>query len=411
MSQGKHDIIMIAAEPWENSIWRRRHHVAWNLARDNRVLFVEPPFTVMSPLSAKIKWRHILNLGRLKYRGRNLYSYSPWKLLPLSLPGSYRFDYDSINRKIIFSDLKKIVEHLEFKAPVLWVYFSPNQYDYYGLFGEKIVVADWYDKFTAISGYDVPEEYILDIQQKERTILKNADLVFAVSEKLYADIKPLNNNVEIISQGVDYEAFQNAEGKEDKIISHFFEGIRKPVLGFLGMMHHIVDFELLNYIAQAHPDWSLLLMGPKNLWNKADIALFKMLSARKNVYYTGNVQRELIPIYLKYTDVCLMPMKKIEINRYASTLKLWEYMASGKPIVAIDQGIKYDCYELIRVASDEKEFVQAIDQCLKEEKGILSLSQKRKAVAEAHSWQKRVETMLELIYAELEENNKRRTKS
>ena len=42
-----HDIIFIAADPWEHYTWRRRHHVAWNLAKNNRVLFVEPPLTFL----------------------------------------------------------------------------------------------------------------------------------------------------------------------------------------------------------------------------------------------------------------------------------------------------------------------------------------------------------------------------
>ena len=90
----KHDIIFIAAEPWEHYTWRRRHHVAWNLAKRNRVLFVGPPLTIFQPFrEINLNWKHFFGLGGLNYQGRNLYTCSPVRLLPLAIPGSQRFNY------------------------------------------------------------------------------------------------------------------------------------------------------------------------------------------------------------------------------------------------------------------------------------------------------------------------------
>jgi len=134
----KHDIIFIASEPWEHYTWRRRHHVAWNLAKRNRVLFVGPPLTVSQPFrEINLNWKHFFGLGRLKHQGRNLYSYSPVRLLPLAIPGSQRFNFYTRDKKRIFSSLKKIIDKLQFKNPILWVNFSQWHYDYYGLFSEK----------------------------------------------------------------------------------------------------------------------------------------------------------------------------------------------------------------------------------------------------------------------------------
>lgn len=50
-----HDIIIIAADPWEHYTWRRRHHVAWNLAKSHRVLFVEPPYSAREAISMETR--------------------------------------------------------------------------------------------------------------------------------------------------------------------------------------------------------------------------------------------------------------------------------------------------------------------------------------------------------------------
>ena len=110
----KHDIIFISSDPWDHYTWRRRHHVAWNLAKNNRVLFVELPLTIFQPFQMlQLDWRNLLNLGRLKYQGRNLYSYSPIRLLPLSLPGAKRFNYYERDKQRTFKVLKKIVKKLK----------------------------------------------------------------------------------------------------------------------------------------------------------------------------------------------------------------------------------------------------------------------------------------------------------
>jgi len=392
-----YDIIMIAAEPWEHCTWRRRHHVAWNLAKENKVLFLEPPLTIIQPFTEiNLSWKHLLNLGKLKYQGRKLYSFSPLRKFPLSMPFSRIIDYDKINRKDVMRQVRNVINKLGFISPILWVYYRSYQYDYYGAFGEKLVVADWYDKFTAPSGYDMTDEAIGEIRARENRILEKADLVFAVSEELVKDVRNRNNKVFLVPQGVDINSFESALDLGNNIKKKLGK-LKRPVLGFLGIMHHIVDFDLLNYIADNRSHWSILLMGREWLRNDDDISSYRKLINKENVYYVGELAKDLIPLYLKNVDVCLMPTKKIELNRAATgPLKLWEYLAAGKPIVAVDQGVKYDCADYIRTANDYADFVQQIEECLKEGNDE-ELVKQRKQVAKNNSWEARVKYMLDII--------------
>jgi hypothetical protein len=126
-----------------------------------------------------------------------------------------------------------------------------------------------------------------------------------------------------------------------------------------------------------------------------------MLRGKKNVFYTGELKKEAIPAYLTHMDVCLLPLKNTEFNRFSNPLKLCQYLAAGKPIVAVDVGIKYDFHEFIETAHDKDEFIKKIEKCLEERRGE-GLAEKRKNVAKNNSWAVRVDSMLQIIDRELE---------
>ena len=397
----KYDIILIADEPWEHFTWRRRHYIARAIAKNNRVLFIEPPLAVFYPIKHKhIKWAHVMNIGRLKCRGRNLYSYTPFKLFPASILIMNRIDLDEINKKFIFASLRKVAKKLKFTNPVLVVNYSGFQYDYYGLFGESITVADWYDKFTAPTWDNVPTEYTNCIKKKQDVILKNADIVFAVSRILCDDLKHFHKCVHYIPNGVDTEDFDKLNYH---VIPEKIKDIKKPRIGFLGMLHYIVDFELLNFIAHSRPDWSIVLIGKLNIKVESDKKLFKDLLENKNVCYLGIIEKAGIPAYLDALDVCIAPMKKIEMNKYADPLKLWEYLASGRPIVAVDQGAEYECDGYIKKADTKEGFVLAIEEAMREADS--SLIAERKEFARANSWSSRADEMVRII-SEFKDTNR-----
>ena len=385
-----HDIVIVADEPWENFTWRRRHHVAWALARDHKVLFVEPPLNVLSPLRHRnIQWERLFNLGRLKHQGRNLYSYSPFKIVPLSLPFSGRLKFDAVNKKIVFSCLKRFANRLDLNRPILWVFFSDKQYEYYGLLDEAIVVGDIYDKI-APSWEGMLPEHVLELQGLQDRIIRKADIVFTVSRLLLDELAPLHDKVYLVPNGVDYDSFNNAAQ------AGLDMSFRKPVIGFLGMMHYIVDFDLLNFIAQSRPEWTLLLMGKENISGAVDRLSFETLIKRHNVVYAGELYRCAIPAYLRITDVCMMPMKRIELRRYANPLKMWEYLAAGKPIVGTEQGSDYGLGEFIETARNKHEFLGAVEKSLGSADDV-KLVNKRKEVARQNSWAERTGRMLKII--------------
>lgn len=391
-----HDIIMISAEPWENYTWRRRHHVSWELAKSNRVLFVEPPLTVLQPFrEINLSWKHLLNLGRLKHQGRELYSYSPLKTFPLFLPFSKKIDYDKWNREGVVRGVKKAIRKLGFKKPILWVNFSQYQYDYYGEFDEKLIVTDWYDMFVGPKDTPFGEQQTKLYKKIERRILDRADIIFAVSKELEEYVKGNRGKVFLIPHGIDVESFKNKREIKESFVKKLVS-MEHPIIGYMGIMHNKIDFELLNYIAEKRPNLSMLLIGKEWLTVEKEKELFKQLAQRKNILFAGELSKDDIPAYLNLCDVCLMPFKKSEFNKATTgPLKLWQYLAAGKPIVAVDQGTEFDCKEFVYKAQNNSEFVSMIDKSLKEDNE--DLIRKRQQIAFSNSWEKRVDEMMSII--------------
>lgn len=397
----REDIIFFAVEPYEHYVpERRRHQVARRLVKKNRVLWVAPPIPFIGLLFPKhynlthYSFKTLFNLGRLKYQGCNLWVYCPVQFFPTwyKIPFIYK-----INKLLIFKALQSVVKRLNFRNPILWLYKNRCDYEYYGLFNEKMIIYDCYDIQMAFQGFNHGDAWLKSVLDWESKAIEKADIVFTVSKKLYNDFAKIKKKTHLIPNGVDYDFFQSNKRKGNNI--NLME-IRKPILGHHGIYHYKLDFELLNYLAENRPSWSILLIG-KNLTKVSeDRSLFEKLINRENVYYTGVVSLEQLPLYLQGCDLFLMPMKRLEFNRYADPLKLWEYLAVGKPIVAVDQGVEYQYQHLIKVAPDKEGFVRCVEESLCEDNSELVAERKR--VARENSWDKRVDRMMELIEAELQ---------
>jgi len=106
------------------------------------------------------------------------------------------------------------------------------------------------------------------------------------------------------------------------------QDIGRPRLGFYGVLDERLDPELIAALADAHPEWQIVLVRPI-----VKIAP-ETLPQRQNVHYLGQQPYEALPHFLAGWDVCLMPFALNEATRYISPTKVLEYMAAELPIVS-----------------------------------------------------------------------------
>ena len=126
---------------------------------------------------------------------------------------------------------------------------------------------------------------------------------------------------------MDYLAYATpvAEPEDLRPIPH-------PRIGYVGRIKHQLDWDLLITLAQRHPEWSFVLIGPQDGLGQST-SLIETLSHMPNVYFLGHKPVTALPAYTQHLDVCLLCYKVDDYTKFIFPLKLHEYLASGKPVV------------------------------------------------------------------------------
>ncbi len=381
------NIICVGHHAWSD-LWRRRHQVVTRLAKYNRILYIEPPISILAIIGnlLRLRWPEGLNL-RTKEIASNLFLSSTINILPLSRFKLIR----RINRFVITHFLRKEIKKLGFTNPILWVYFNWSFETFIGAFNEKLICYDCCDKYTDMA--TVTKRTAKLIEAWERKLLLKADVVFAITSELREHLLEFNNHVYVIPNGVDYELFKAASDSSVEVPPDLKE-IPRPVVGFVGNISHKVDFDLMNHIAESRPDWSVVMIGPEDI--VVDKEKFTQFKDKKNVHFLGKKEVRLLPNYLKGIDVCIIPFKDSEHVRHCSPNKLYEYISAGKPIVTVPYFPGVNDYDgALKVAHSKEEFVSSIQTALAED--CAEMVNKRQKIAKNCTWDQRVKMMMNIV--------------
>jgi glycosyltransferase involved in cell wall biosynthesis len=166
----------------------------------------------------------------------------------------------------------------------------------------------------------------------------------------------------------------------------------RKIIGFTGSIEYRTDFTLLYEIAKYHNDKILYLVGPVIGDEHVKSGLTKM----PNVVFAGAKKLHELPSYLQYFDCCIIPYKVNKLTASIYPLKINEYLAAGKPVVSThfsDDIFSFRDHAFIAETHDQ--FLRMIDVAI--EGNNIEKKVARMEVANANSWQKRVEEFWEII--------------
>lgn len=385
-----HDIVCFALRAWD-SPWKNNQQIMSLLARSNRVLYVGPPRSFRESVKAlRTGTRNRLTVDRIAER---LFVYrEPWflsRFRPTRRGGPVLNQMTQMAR---IAHVRRTCHRLGFQSPILWVY-DPMLASVVGSFREKVVVYHVIDPYDEYFPSDAARFRSL-VARNERIMLERADVVFAVSEALHRRCLEFNPNSHLVPNGVNYPLFEKA--MRGDCLPDDVAGIPRPIVGYVGVLRPGIDFHLLRQMAAMRPDWSFMVVGPTEYLNGREG--LSALVERQNVYYLGSKPVEQIPFYVKACDVGILPYKNDGTSLYGDSLKLYEYLACGRPVVSSDMPFSRRFIPLVRIARDLPEFIDGIERSLAENGAGKA---ERMALAEQHSWDRRVDVMGELIGAAL----------
>jgi teichuronic acid biosynthesis glycosyltransferase TuaH len=163
----------------------------------------------------------------------------------------------------------------------------------------------------------------------------------------------------------------------------------RPVLGYTGTIHpDRIDVDLLASVAQR---WrgAVVMIGPNHL-KPPDLAKLQL----PNLFFSGAVSYARLPALMRGFDVCIVPHRVTPFTESLNPIKLWEYLAAGKPIVSTDVAGFRDFPQFVRIARDADEFARAATDALGESSAMVAL---RQGEAAGHSWQARLDQVERVI--------------
>lgn len=175
----------------------------------------------------------------------------------------------------------------------------------------------------------------------EKTVYQKADAVIMTWEGGYdyiidrgwdAEIPP--KKVHYISNGIDISEF-NDNKQNIKIHDNDLEDAEHIKVVYTGSIRRVNNLRLIvesAKILKEHNDIKFLIYGDGDERKELE-ELYRKYNL-KNIIFKGNVKKNEIPYILSMSDINLLHNSSTDLNRYGqSQNKLFEYLASGKPIL------------------------------------------------------------------------------
>jgi glycosyltransferase involved in cell wall biosynthesis len=169
--------------------------------------------------------------------------------------------------------------------------------------------------------------------------------------------------------------------------------------GYIGALNYRFDFALLADVAARLLDVTFALGGRVQedgdaAW-RAGLARARQLP---NVKFLGWIEHAKLGEHLAGFDVLLMPYAHCHFNTNACPAKLWDYLGTGKPIVANDANPEtLQWSEVVRVGANAEVFALGVRAALAEQGS--ALREQRLAIAREHTWAKLGERLERLLSA------------
>ncbi|KRV20895.1 hypothetical protein AN459_05220 [Pseudomonas aeruginosa] len=209
----------------------------------------------------------------------------------------------------------------------------------------------------------------------EKEMLCSADLVTVTSSWLEDFARKHNPSVALVRNAAEYRHFVTRPEQVYK------DGKGRRIIGYYGAIAEWFDIDLVRTIALEHPDCLILLVGNDT------VGAQKVLADLPNVEFTGEVPYATLPFYLHAFDVCLLPFKVIPLTLATNPVKVYEYLAAGKPVVCVDLPEVGQFGDLVSRACSTDDFVALVGASL-QESGVLAeqKSAERRRFASEQTW-------------------------
>ncbi|MVN76983.1 glycosyltransferase [Hymenobacter sp. HMF4947] len=387
------DIVVVGQQPWDTQLGSNCKDIALEFSRNNRVLYVNSPLDRNTLLrhrrTAAVQSR--LRVIRGETDGIELISNNLWVVNPGEivesinwLPASGLYSMlNKLNNRRFAKSIQKAIEKLNFTNVILF-----NDNDIFRSFHLKELlspdVSIYYSRdFILAGGY-----WKKHGEQLEPQLIAKSDVCVANSSYLATYCKLYNPRGYDVGQGCDLTLAQEAQ---DAPCPTDLQRITGPLIGYVGaLVSSRLDLEVLRYLSEQRPDWSIVLIGPED-----EEFTNSQLHSLPNVHFLGMKAPGELPAYVRHFDVCLNPQRLnlLTIGNYPR--KVDEYLALGKPVVATRTEAMSSFEEYVYLADNKEDYVHLIALALTQTGP--NWQQQRRDFAATHTWENSVAKIYQAV--------------
>ncbi|WP_224995597.1 glycosyltransferase family 1 protein [Cesiribacter sp. SM1] len=326
------DVVCLSHLRWD-FVYQRPQHLLSRFARHTRLYFIEEPIFEDN------------TEPRLEVSGRE----QNIQLVVPHLPHGLSPEHVEMEQRQL---LDKFFAEKGLERYIFW-YYTPMALGFTDHFNPVLTVYDCMDELSAFKFAPVK------LKELEKELFNRADLVFTGGQSLYEAKQKQHPSVHAFPSSIDKAHFAQARQALEQPSDQ--ASIAEPRIGFFGVIDERMDLELLAAVADAKPEWQLVMVGPVVKIDPAD------LPQRPNLHYLGGKSYKELPVYLSGWSVAMLPFAINESTRFISPTKTPEYLSAGKPVVSTpirDVIRPYGEQQLVHIAGTPQEFVAAIEKAL-----------------------------------------------
>ena len=256
----------------------------------------------------------------------------------------------------------------------------------------KVIKTDFliYEYIDELEIFDKYDEKMLE---DHNDLLLYADVTVCTATRLYEQVKGIATNAILSTNAGDYDLFVNTPKFSISNLIKYPIKKYERVVGYYGALASWFDYELVKNVAMEKTSWAWVLIG-LNYDGSLDTSGILNIP---NIIYVPAQEYKSLPSFLNAFDIATIPFVINEITLSTSPVKLFEYMASGKPILAsrMPECLKYKsvfCYE------DSISFIALAEEIfsLKEDDPYWEVL---KEEALANTWDAKTDEILSALFA------------
>ncbi len=265
---------------------------------------------------------------------------------------------------------------------------------YAGVAGAFSGVIKAYYAYDPYRFYDWDNTKVIPLEKK---LLGNCDVGFGVAKLLVEDMRAMSTtpvhylpNATLWSPGVTNLEWAAAARKD-------FELVPRPRVGCVGQINsNAYDWDLIEYLSASLPSAHFVFVGPRfKEKSTAAASRIEAVFALPNVHWIGPKPHSELPAYLRCFDVCINPLAATEHNHRRSPLRLFDYLATDRPIVSTAIAEAFSHVPFVSIAEDKEEFRRLLGEALTLE-AAPDLERRRSYIV-ANTWHARAAELCALL--------------